>query len=152
MPTWMILHEERKNICLTCESMKRGCERGFCGTKEEALDCKKAGCSAPSQATARKEDQRAGEAQAAAHNMRCSALQLLAPKTCAAAHEIGAAARPLNVPRAAAHQGTLQRAPARNNASLPKDAGCSAFWRRLQRAQAQKRALQRVITQAAARV
>ena len=41
MPTWMILHEEKKNICLTCESMKRGCERGFCGTKEEALDSKR---------------------------------------------------------------------------------------------------------------
>ena len=41
MSTWMILHEEKKNICLTCESMKRGCERGFCGTKEEALDSKR---------------------------------------------------------------------------------------------------------------
>ena len=68
---------------------------------------REARCSAPSWATARKEDQRVGEAQAAAHNMRCSALQPLAPATRAAAHQMGAAARPACVAaatRAAAHQ------------------------------------------------
>jgi len=96
----------------------------FVAQKRRLWIPREARCSAPSWATARKEDQRVGEAQAAAHNMRCSALQPLAPATRAAAHQMGAAARPLDATRCSAPQ----------SASLPKDAGCSAFWRRLQRA------------------
>jgi len=84
--------------------------------------------------------------------MRCSALQLLVPKTCAAAHEIGAAARPLDVPRAAAHQGTLQRAPLMFRALQRVFTQAAARPSPQQRFSAKRRRLQRVFTQAAARL
>ena len=102
----MILHEEKKNICLTCESMKRGCERGFCGTKEEALDSKR---SALQRAFMGYSVQRRPESRGSAGCSTQHALQPLAPETRAAAHQMGAAARPLDATRCSAPMGAAAR-------------------------------------------